>query len=180
MDILQKNRTFFIFLLKFGLSYLVLSGLYWLFLSQYDAARFEPDGMTSLVARQSRDFVNFLGEDAAISPHPKESSYYFYMHGKKIARIIEGCNALSVMILFAAFVIAFSTTFKRTGLYILAGLIILHVLNIVRIALLSVGVYYYPQYTEILHDIIFPLFIYGVVFVLWVAWVIKFKGNAKG
>nr|WP_262486782.1 exosortase family protein XrtF [Flavobacterium subsaxonicum] len=180
MGILQKNRTFFIFLLKFGLSYLVLSGLYWLFLNQYDAAHFEPDGMTTLVAHQSRDLVSFLGEDAAITPHPKEPSYYFYLHGKKIARIIEGCNALSVMILFAAFVVAFSTTFKRTALYILGGIIVLHILNIIRIALLSIGVYYYPEQEELLHDIVFPLFIYGVVFVLWVAWVTKFSRNAKG
>lgn len=179
MGILQKNRTFFIFLLKFGFTYLLLYGLYWLFLNQYDAAKFEPDGITSLVARQSRDFMNFFGEQAYIRPRTKEASYFFYLHGKKLARVVEGCNAVSVMILFAAFIVAFSTTFKRTALYILAGILIIHILNIVRIGILSAGLYYHPEYGEMLHDIVFPLFIYGVVFLLWVAWVIKFSGYAK-
>lgn len=179
MGILQKNRTFFVFLLKFGLSYLILSGLYWLYLGQFNEARFEPDGMTTLVARQSKNLVAFLGEDIQMTPHPREASYYFAINGKKLARIIEGCNAISVMILFTAFIVAFSTTIKRTALYILAGIVLLHLLNIVRIALLTIGLHYYKEYSNVLHDIVFPLFIYGVVFVLWIAWVIKFSGNAK-
>jgi len=179
MGILQKNRTFFLFLLKFGLSYLILYGFYWLYLSQYDATLPEPDGMTTLVTEQSAQLLRFFGEDVLILNNTKLPSYFFVINGKKLAHIVEGCNAVSVMILFAAFIVAFSTTFKRTALYIVAGIIIIHVLNIIRIALLSLGIYYYRQYTDFLHDILFPLFIYGVVFVLWVAWVIKFKGNAK-
>lgn len=179
MSLLQKNRPFFIFLLKFGLSYLLLSVLYWLYLSGYDTANFEPDGMTTLVAQQSRNVAQMMGADASILPHSSEASYRFLLNGKSMVRIVEGCNAVSVMILFAAFIIAFSTTFKRTALYIIAGILIIHVLNIIRIALLVLGFHHYPEYKDLLHDIIFPLFIYGVVFVLWVVWVTKFSGNAK-
>jgi exosortase family protein XrtF len=83
------------------------------------------------------------------------------------------------MILFAAFIVAFSSTFKRTSLFIVGGLLVIHVLNIIRIALLSLGFYYYPEHKAILHDIVFPLFIYGVVFLLWIIWVTKLSGNAK-
>ena len=96
-----------------------------------------------------------------------------------MARVIEGCNAVSVMILFAAFVFAFSTQWKKTLLFILFGIVLIHVLNVIRIALLSFALYYYPQYEEILHGTIFPLFIYGVVFVLWILWVTKFSGYVK-
>lgn len=178
MGVLQKNKPFFVFLAKFALSYLLLSGLYWLYLSQYDAAAFEPDSITRIVAEQSRDIVNFLGEEARIRQRHSEASFRFFVNDKSVARVVEGCNAISVMILFAAFIVAFSTTLKKTSLYILAGFVIIHILNIARIALLGIGLYYYPQYGEFLHDILFPLFIYGVVFILWVAWVIKFSGNA--
>lgn len=178
MGVLQKNKAFFVFLAKFGLSYLALSLLYWLFLSGYDAALFEPDGMTRIVAEQSCGLLNFLGEEARITQRHTEASFRFFVNNNAVARIVEGCNAISVMILFAAFIVAFSTTIKKTTLYIVAGVIILHVLNVIRISLLCMGLYYYPQYGEFLHDIFFPLFIYGVVFVLWVAWVIKFSGNA--
>jgi len=179
MSLLKKNRPFFIFLLKFGLSYLLLSGLYWVYLQQFDAASLEPDGMTHLVARQARDLVLLAGDQASISLHPREASYRFFVNLKSVARIVEGCNAISVMILFTAFIIAFSSTFKKTFLFILAGIVILHILNVIRVALLCLGFYYYPDYKELLHDIIFPLFIYGVVFLLWIVWIKKFSIHAK-
>jgi len=179
MSILNKNRSFFIFLAKFGLSYLLLSGVYWLYLNQYDAEKMEPDGMTRLVAQQSRDLDRFLGNDVYIKQLDNEAAFRVFVNKKGVARVVEGCNAISVMILFAAFIIAFSTTFKRTALYVIAGVLIIHILNIIRVALLSLGFYYYHDYRVLLHDILFPLFIYGVVFVLWFLWLTKFSGNAR-
>ena len=98
---------------------------------------------------------------------------------KFVARVIEGCNAISIMILFAAFVFAFATQWKKTMLYIGIGIFLIHILNIIRIALLSFALYYYPKYEAFLHGTIFPLFIYGVVFILWVLWVTKFSGYVK-
>ena len=178
MSILKKNRAFFTFLAKFGLSYLLLSGIYWLYLSQYNADISEPDGMTRLVAAQSSDVGVFLGENVRLEQWKTEAAFRVFVNNKNVARVVEGCNAISVMILFAAFIVAFSTTFKRTALYIVVGLLIIHILNVIRVGLLSLGFYYYHDYKELMHDILFPLFIYGVVFVLWVLWVIKFSGNA--
>lgn len=179
MELLRKNRPFFIFLAKFGLTYLALSGIYALYLSQFDAAKYEPDGITRIVAYQTRDLVALLGEDAFTRPRHHENSYKFYIGNTAVARIVEGCNGISVMILFVSFIVAFSSTLKKTALYIVAGLVVLHILNIVRIALLCLSFYYYPQYNDVVHDIFFPLFIYGVVFVLWIFWVIKFSGYGK-
>lgn len=179
MSVWQKNRPFFLFLIKFGLSYLVLSVLYSLYLNQYDVENFEADGMTTLVAEQSSSLVEFIGKPSYIKPHLKEASYIFHVNGDSVSRIVEGCNAVSVIILFVAFIIAFSTTFKRTTLYIIAGILVIHILNVMRIALLGLGFYYYPEQEELMHDILFPLFIYGVVFMLWVLWVMKLSGNAK-
>lgn len=179
MDLLRKNRAFFIFLLKFGLTYLVLSGLYVLYLSQFDLDKYEPDGITRIVACQTRDLVTFFGEDAYTRPRYHENSFKFFIKDTAVARIVEGCNGVSVMILFASFIVAFSSTFKRTALYIVGGVILLHILNILRIALLCLSFYYYPQYNDVVHDILFPLFIYGVVFFLWIFWIIKFSGYGK-
>lgn len=179
MSLLQKNRPFFIFLLKFGVSYLILSGIYWMYLEQFESSINEPDGITRMVAGQAKSAVLFTGNDASIAPHAREASYRFFVNGESVARIVEGCNAVSVMILFASFIVAFSSTLKRTSLFIIGGVLVIHVLNIIRIALLSLGFYYYPEHKAILHDIVFPLFIYGVVFLLWIIWVTKLSGNAK-
>jgi exosortase/archaeosortase family protein len=99
-------------------------------------------------------------------------------HNKYVSRIIEGCNALSVIILFIAFIIAFSGKLKNTIVFILLGSILIHVLNVGRIALLSIALYHFPQYQHLLHGVVFPLIIYGVVFLLWVIWVNKFSYHA--
>lgn len=179
MGAFQNNKLFFLFILKFFGSYLLLSGLYWAYLSQYNTAVFETDGITHLVARQSSAFVNSMGEEARIEKLSSQAAYAFFVNGKRVARIVEGCNAVSVMVLFSAFIIAFSTTFKRTSLYVLMGLLLIYCLNIIRIGLLTIGLYYYKEQGDLLHDIIFPLFIYGVVFILWVAWIMKFSVKNK-
>jgi exosortase family protein XrtF len=80
-----------------------------------------------------------------------------------------------VIILFISFVIAFTGKFKKTVLFIVFGIVLIHVLNIARIALLCVALYNFPQYEHLLHGVIFPLVIYGVVFLLWVIWVNKYS-----
>jgi len=79
------------------------------------------------------------------------------------------------MILFISFVVAFTGKFKSTLWFIPLGLLIIHVLNILRIASLSIALYKFPEYEHFLHGILFPLVIYGVVFLLWVIWVNKFS-----
>ena len=102
-----------------------------------------------------------------------------FYEGRFVARIIEGCNAVSVMVLFASFVVAFSGRLKQTLLFIAAGGLLIHVLNIARIALLCVLIYRFPQHENFLHGVVFPLIIYGVVFILWIIWVNRFSGYAK-
>ncbi|MFP9115876.1 exosortase family protein XrtF [Flavobacterium sp. RHBU_3] len=177
MKFISDNKAFFMFLLRFAGCYLALAGIYWLYLSQYTTPT--PDGITTAVAHQTLWGIQFLGEQTYMTPHLTNPSWIFYINNERIMQIIEGCNAVSVMILFAAFVVAFYTRFKQVMLFTVAGIAIIHILNIVRITLLGVAGYHYHQYWHFLHDIVFPLFIYGVVFFLWVIWVTKFYSNAK-
>jgi exosortase family protein XrtF len=180
MGIFSENKGFFMFLGKFALSYLVLTGIYMLYLAPYSPEVGQTDPVTHIIAGQGSSLVRLFGEESYINQHPLEASDKFFVNGKYVSRIVEGCNAISVMILFAAFIVAFSTTFKRTFLYIVAGILIIYVLNIVRIAFITMAAYFYPEYSLFIHDIVFPVFIYGVVFLLWVIWVTKFyKSNEK-
>ncbi|MFP9098244.1 exosortase family protein XrtF [Flavobacterium sp. RHBU_24] len=179
MGIVSNNKSFFLFLGKFALAYIVLSALYMLYLTGYEEQVPVTDPITHSVAKQTAALVRFFGDEAHLTQHPREASDRFYVNQKYVARVVEGCNAVSVMILFAAFIVAFSNGFKRTALYIVAGIVVIHLLNILRIALISMGVFYYPQYTRFMHDILFPVFIYSVVFLLWVLWVLKFYKNGK-
>jgi hypothetical protein len=37
------------------------------------------------------------------------------------------------------------------------------------------ALYHFPQYEHLLQGVVFPLVIYGVVFLLWVVWVNKYS-----
>ena len=173
-------RPFFVFLLKFFLVYAGLTILYKLYLNQFeDPLVYKVDGVTEMVADQTQKLLRFLNFDCQLILHETESSVKVILEGKYLSRVVEGCNAVSVMILFAAFVVAFSGKFKTTLFFVFSGLLIIHVLNILRIALLNIALLYYPESQEILHGVIFPAFIYGVVFGLWVIWVNKYSFYAK-
>ncbi|WP_445455506.1 exosortase family protein XrtF [Flavobacterium sp. HNIBRBA15423] len=174
-----EYKPFLTFLIKFLLFYVVFAFIYKSYLSQFDISRNEIDGISINVAEQSKFLLNSLGHDVEIIKNDTDSSLKILYEGKYVSRMIEGCNAISVIILFAAFIFAFSVKIKRTIVYIFIGAIIIHVLNVIRIALLTYALYFYPKYEEILHGTVFPLFIYGVVFLLWILWVTKFSGYGK-
>ena len=170
-NLLLQYKPFLLFLGKFILSYLILTFIYQSYLNRFDEKNAEVDSFTQIVANQSATVLSCFDSESYTMPHLTEPTIKLFYKGKYISRIIEGCNALSVIILFISFVIAFTGKFKKTILFILFGSVLIHILNIGRIALLCVALYSFPQYEHLLHGVIFPLVIYGVVFLLWVIWV---------
>jgi exosortase family protein XrtF len=178
-EYLVQFKPFLLFLAKFFLSYLVLTFIYQSYLGQFDEQKFEVDGFTKIVANQSVQVLSFFDSQSYTMSNFKEPSVKLYYHGKWVARIIEGCNAVSVIILFISFIIAFTGKWKQTIIFILFGTMIIHFFNIIRIALLSMAIFHYNQFEHLLHGVIFPLFIYGIVFLLWVIWVNNYSIYAK-
>lgn len=158
-------------------SYLILTLCYLLYLQFFRSADFYPDPITHLVARQSELLIRSLGYHASIIPHQEELSMKLIVNQTYLARIVEGCNAISILILFAAFVLSFFGRIKLTLFYLLAGSVIIYGMNIIRIAVLAIGIYEFPEHTEFLHSIVFPLVIYGTVFMLWLVWVRIYSKN---
>ena len=170
-EILEKNKAVIRFLVLFIGCYLVLAGLYKVYLFYGSSEVYYPDYVTHLVSQQTEAVIEAFGYQSHIEPHPNDASMKLYVEGNYLARVVEGCNAISVLVLFVSFIIAFHTSFKATFLYMVAGSILIYALNVVRVALLAIGIYEYPESQEFLHDTVFPLVIYGILFVLWIIWV---------
>ena len=160
------------------MSYILLTFIYQTYLSRFDGSTFEVDSVTQIVAEETQQLVTFFGYNAEIAENLEQSSVKFFFEGKYVARVVEGCNAISVIILFIAFVVAFKGTWKHTLLYVVFGSVLIYVLNIFRIAIISIALYYYPEQEHLIHGVLFPLFIYGVVFLLWIIWVNKYSSYA--
>lgn len=146
-----------------------------MYLESFNGSTFKVDTFTKHVAIQTEKLLLFFNADALVAPHLKEASMKLFYNHEYVARVVEGCNGLSVIILFAAFVVAFTGKLRATVIFLFVGSLLIHVLNVARIALLAYFLYHYPKQEHLLHGVLFPLCIYGVVFLLWVIWVNKFS-----
>lgn len=168
IELIKPYRTIIIFLFKcIGLYFL------WLILKIYI---FYPYGLVDKflihqITHSTSFLLKFLGFETyvadtyvGISKHPGVS-------------IAFNCNGLSLMYLFAAFIIAFSGNWKYKLLFIPIGIFIIHLFNILRTALLAIIVVYKPSWTEFNHKYSFTATVYIVIFILWVVWVNYFSLN---
>lgn len=155
-------------ILRFVVIYIVFVLLYQLYLNNFDNEVVDP--FTRWVAKQVAFLQNIFGFPTNLVDNLKLHSVLFQSEGRFTTRMVEGCNVISVAVLFSAFIFAFYKGAK-TFLFVLAGVIILHILNVCRIALLNIIYLKYPQYEKIGHDYIFPAIIYGGVIALWLIWI---------
>jgi len=171
VELFKKYKSVIRFILIFLGSYFIFSLFYNIYLELSNSNIYYPDFFTYLVAVQSEAVIEMFGYSSFITPHDSEASVKLFIDDAFLVRVVEGCNSISIIILFISFVLAFFAGLKLTFFFILAGSVIIYVMNIVRIAILTIGIYEYPRHAELLHSIIFPLIIYGTVFLLWLVWV---------
>lgn len=178
---MQSNKAVVLFLIKFFGTYLLLFVIYAVYLkkNQNISGVNSCAPITKTVANQTQFLLTSVGYDTKIEQHPEEISMQLLIDDQLIARINEGCNAMSIIILFISFIVAFASNFKTTALYILFGSLIIYFSNIFRIAFIAIALHKYPKYQDILHDFIFPSMIYGITFLLWFIWVRKFSQLKK-
>lgn len=178
---MKKNKVVILFLIKFFVVYFLLTSLYSFYLSstQETSSVFACAPVTNTVSNHAQWACELLGYDVVKYQNPKELSITFLVNDKIVSKIIEGCTSISIMILFLAFVIAFSGTIKNTIWFSVVGLILIYATNIFRIVFMTLVIYHYPELSDALHDFVFPGIIYGMVFILWIVWVRKYAINSK-
>ena len=165
-----KHKNIIIFLIKFFVTYFILVAIYngYLQKSQQKDDFYKTSSITTVVASQTVKVLKGFGYHAEAIQHDKEMSIKLIIEGKYIARVIEGCNSISLIILFVSFIVAFSGSIQATFLFSVFGSILIYIINILRISFLIVMIYKFPDQLRILHDLVFPAIIYGTVFILWV------------
>lgn len=174
---MQQFKPFLVFISTFFAAYIILTLVYRLYLNNFETN--DIDGITNIVGQNVDQLMRLFNCNVKIVKSISNPSLQLWYNNKYTLRIIEGCNAVSVIILFISFITAFSGKLKTTIYFILFGVFLIYVLNIIRIALLAVLLFRFPEKEHILHGVLFPLIIYGLVFILWVFWVNKFSKYAK-
>ncbi|MEL1252765.1 exosortase family protein XrtF [Flavobacterium sp. DGU38] len=174
---LVQFKPFLIFIGTFFAAYILFTLVYKYYLDSFGSDGI--DGITVVVGSNVNWLMSIFNYDVLVQKSLWGSYLEVWYNNVNVVRIVEGCNAVSVMILFVSFVLAFSGKLKTTLLFILSGILFIYILNVVRIATLTILMFRFPEKEHLLHGVLFPLIIYGLVFILWVIWVNKFSKYAK-
>jgi exosortase family protein XrtF len=160
-----------IFLAKFLAVYILGNLLYGFFIEAYDNV---PDPITRVVTIQSAKVLDAIGYDASTEDHPSAAKVMLKNESLVVINVFEGCNGINVIIVFMAFLIAYSKPTRQMLIFSIVGVLIIHIFNLGRIAYLfdlafdnAKSFYYYHKY-------FFTASLYAVVFALWTLWVLRF------
>ncbi len=119
-------------------------------------------------------FMDLLGYDADYS-----TTYKAMLVNKfPVIYMANACNGLDFMGVFVCFVLAYPATIKAKTWFLPVGLLAIHLLNIMRIILLSLNVLYWQETFDFNHKYTFIVAVYGLIFLLWINWV-KNYGNTS-
>jgi exosortase family protein XrtF len=171
---LSALRPSLLFLGKFVGFYLVVSFLYGWWVTSYVP---RPDPATQLAARQSAVILQWLGFAATATPHISSPAERVLLNNHSILSVYEGCNGINVWIIFAGFMLALSKPGWRLAGFVLAGSVIIYVLNLGRILALFFVSLKYPETLYFVHKYLFTALLYGAVFAMWYFWIAYYGGR---
>ena len=97
-----------------------------------------------------------------------------FLNNRRLLHIGNPCNALEFFALFSGFIMLFPGPWKVKFLFIPAGILLIFLLNIARVALLVVNYHYSHRTFDFNHKYTYSFFIYLVIFGMWMLWVNRF------
>ena len=102
------------------------------------------------------------------------------IHGAYPSVIVgTGCNALELFALFSGFILIFEGSWKHKLWFIPLGVIIIHLLNVIRILALIFSGTISKSLLEFNHKYTFTIVMYIVTFIGWMIWVKYFASKSK-
>lgn len=155
-------------LLRFIIIYLVLLFAYQFYLNA--SKDFGLDPFSRIIAEQVSAVQNVIAYPTKLYDDVKNEQVWFYVKNQYVTRMVEGCNAISVIILFVSFIFAFYKG-SKTFVFVGASLVLLYIMNLLRIVGLNIVMVDHKEYGKMFHDFVFPAVIYGSVVILWLVWI---------
>jgi exosortase family protein XrtF len=175
---LKEFKPTILFLVKFALIFGIGSFAYGSYIKSFhNPENPKPDSFTNWVAVQSNGMLHMLGYKTKLYYPEKSPIIDIYIDNEEQNGVAfyEGCNGLNIMILFVAFVFAFSNNYKTMLWFIPAGLVAIHIFNLLRIVSLTIMATVNSTAFHFFHKYAFTGVIYVFVFFLWYLWATKFS-----
>lgn len=119
------------------------------------------------------DGLHLLSTKVVYPYQNQESLIVLMPQHSPLVKVGFGCNALSLSLLFVAFMLLFPGKLQSKLFYLLLGIISIHILNIIRIGALTLMAKEYPEIAELNHKYIFTAIMYLFIAGLWYFWLAK-------
>ena len=148
--------------------YLSLNVLYGFWINSYDQVA---DPATQWVTRQSAGWLRLAGEQVQTRAKVGKPTIAISRGEDAVVNVFEGCNGINVMIVFVAFVVAFGGATRKMMWFIPAGIVVIHLANLLRVGGLYLVAAYFAPYFYYVHKYAFTASIYVIVAVLWWWWI---------
>jgi exosortase family protein XrtF len=175
-DFYNEFKPAILFLLRFGVTFVVLSLVYGFWVEGYKEVA---DPITRNVAGQVRAILSWFYEGVISTPRMGDPSMDIHINGKYSISVFEGCNGAAIFNLFISFLAGFWGGFKKLIWFGLAGFIIIHIANLLRLLLLAQMALTDSPFFHFTHKYLFTLSIYTIVIVLWYFWMNKINPIKK-
>lgn len=91
----------------------------------------------------------------------------------------DPCNGLEVIAIFIIFMLAIPGPIRHKLWFIPAGVVLIHIVNAIRIAVLAWLSSKDYAYLDFNHDYTFKVVVYTMIFLMWVYWVKKLSPLQK-
>ena len=168
MNDLKRFRPVFLFLLRFVGVYVAGNLLYGWYIGSY-APYVDP--ATRSVGTQVAAVLRWLGNETWAFGSLVDPVAYLMDGQRRVLDVYEGCNGINVMIVFVAFLVGWGKMPKRYWWFPLAGLALLHIANLARVAGLFGVALNFPKAFYFVHKYFFTGILFVILFILWLIWI---------
>jgi len=179
---MRQNRVLIRFLLTAGVLYVVWDYFYKSILEENGVFIRE---VGAHVASVSVSILNMLGYDAVVAPYkdpsaPRAFETLIVYKGQNLVWIDSGCTGLTLMALFAGFILAYPGPIAKKAWYIPTGLVAIYLVNIFRVVALALNHIASRSTFDFNHKYTYTLVTYLAIFGLWMLWANRLSGVSLG
>jgi exosortase family protein XrtF len=171
---MNGNKVVIAFLLKAGALYVLWHLVYQRYL--------EVEGtfiksVAEHVAAVSTSMLSIMGYNATQYLHEDGYATEIGINQVPVVWIDSGCTGLTLMALFAGFIVAYPGPWQRKAWYIPVGLFAIYLINFFRVIILAVArVSMSDTSFDFNHKYTYTLFTYAAIFGLWMLWANRLSG----
>ena len=99
--------------------------------------------------------------------------------GYRGVEVLNECNALTLMALYSGFIISFQGPNQKRILYLLSGIGIIFILNVIRIMAFSLATVYFQPHWDTFHEFSSFIFFYPAILGIWYQWTLLSEENTQ-